>query len=238
MEETIKIRTINGGLIFKHTCEDNTIKITLEKAVELKINLTMANLDSADLSYSNLRSANLSCASLEKANLHCANLFNADLSYADLFGADLKFANLHGASLEKADLSRANLGDASLEDAILIDIEVDELTSFFYIQCPEEGSFVAWKKAGSFIVKLEVCKDALRSSATTSKCRCSKAKVLEIQHLDGSKTSIKEIESDYDRYFIYKVGKTVEVKDFDTDRWLECTSGIHFFMNREIAVKY
>ena len=38
--------------------------------------------------------------------------------------------------------------------------------------------------------------------------------------------------------FKYTVGETVEVKDFDPDRWNECSTGIHFFMDRQEAVEY
>ena len=85
---------------------------------------------------------------------------------------------------------------------------------------------------------LEICADAKRSSATSRKCRCSKAKVLAITNLDGSESGLSEIESDYDEDFIYCVGETVEVPDFDENRWNECTAGIHFFITREEAVKY
>ena len=47
-----------------------------------------------------------------------------------------------------------------------------------------------------------------------------------------------KVDSDYDRDFIYKVGEVVEVKDFDENRWEECSTGIHFFMTRDEAVKY
>ena len=30
----------------------------------------------------------------------------------------------------------------------------------------------------------------------------------------------------------------VSVNDFDTNRWKECSTGIHFFMTREEAVEY
>jgi hypothetical protein len=34
------------------------------------------------------------------------------------------------------------------------------------------------------------------------------------------------------------VGETIEVKDFDDDRWNECSAGIHFFITRKEAVEY
>ncbi len=146
----------------------------------------------------------------------------ANLSDADLSGADLSGANLSGANLSDADLSGADLRRA----------EHNESTAFFTISCPEEGSFIAFKKCKGLIVKLEIPADAKRSSATTLKCRASKAKCLEIE------TGLTEIASDYDSKFIYRVGETVEVSDFNEDRWNECSTGIHFFMSKEVARKY
>ena len=104
-------------------------------------------------------------------------------------------------------------------------------------QCPD-GAFIGYKKASGYIVKLLVPEDAKRSSATTLKCRCSKAKVLEIQNLDGSKSDLKAVTSDRDKDFIYVVGEEKEVEGFDEDRWNECSTGIHFFISREMAVRY
>ena len=47
------------------------------------------------------------------------------------------------------------------------------------------------------IVKIEICEDSKRSSATSLKCRCSKAKVLEIQEYDGTHSTVNEVASDY-----------------------------------------
>ena len=105
--------------------------------------------------------------------------------------------------------------------------------------CPEKGSFIGYKKCrGNLIVELEIPDDALRSSATTRKCRCSKAKVLSITNLDGSKSECTEATSNRVSSFVYKVGETVEVPDFDPNRFIECSTGIHFFMHREEAEGY
>jgi hypothetical protein len=130
------------------------------------------------------------------------------------------------------------LGEANLVRANLEDADYSEYTSFLLLQCPIEGSFIGWKKCDGYIVKLKICEDADRSSSTSLKCRCSKAEVLEIQNLDGSSAGITEICSDYNKDFIYKVGETVEVKDFDKCRWNECSNGIHFFIDRNVAVAY
>ena len=200
--------------------------------------LSGANLSGADLSGANLSGADLSGADLSGANLSGADLSGANLSGADLSGANLSGANLSGADLSGADLSGANLSGADLRSANLLNVRYDECTGFFALVCPEEGSFIGYKKANGHIVKLRITEDALRSSATSRKCRCSKAEVLSITTLDGEDDGLTSIPSNYDSNFIYRVGTTVEVEDFETDRWDECAAGIHFFITRQEAVQY
>ena len=164
----------------------------------------------ADFSSCDLSYANLHCADLSGANLHCANLHCANLNYANLNGANLSYADLCGAK------------------------EVP----YIPMVCPEEGDFIGWKKAGNKIVKLRIPEDALRSSATTRKCRCNKAEVIEIYNIDGTIADERIVNSNYDSSFTYEVGKTVEVQDFDTNRWKRCTRGIHFFINQQEAINY
>ena len=243
MKIRIDIKSIFGNVLFSLEKENNTIKDTLVEAYLEGANLRGAdlegaylrgaNLRDADLAGANLRGANLRDAYLRGANLRGADLADANLRGANLRGADLVGANLRGANLRGADLVGANLRGANLRGA-----DYSEYTSFLSSQCPIEGSFIGWKKCGRYIVKLKICEDADRSSSTSLKCRCSKAEVLEIQNLDGSRAGITEICSDYNKGFIYKVGETVEVKDFDKCRWNECSNGIHFFIDRNVAVAY
>lgn len=88
-----------------------------------------------------------------------------------------------------------------------------------YLSCPTEGSFIGWKKASGHIVKLRIPEDARRSSATEHKCRCDKAYVMEIQNMDGTKATEDTVRSDHDKNFVYTVGATVEVPDFNDNRW-------------------
>ena len=210
----------------------NLIGADLRRADLRRADLRRADLIGADLIDANLRGANLGGADLGGANLGDANLRCANLIGADLIGADLRRADLIDANLRGANLGGANLGDANLGGADLRDANCNENTAFFSMSCPDEGSFIGWKKAQYKLVKLEITEDAKRSSATTLKCRCSKAKVLEIEG------GLKSIASDRDSKFIYTVGEIVEVKDFDEDRWNECSTGIHFFINKEVAKRY
>ena len=173
MKTKIEIKSIFGKLLFEFECENNTVKKTVEKAIE----------SSADLRYANLRSV--------------------DLSYANLSSADQ-----------------------------------NEGTLFLSIACPEEGSFIAYKKASGKIIKLMITEDAKRSSATTLKCRASKAKTISIENIDGTSYCQNFISSDYDSSFIYKIGEVVEVTNFDEDRWNECAPGVHFFLSKELAKQY
>ena len=195
----------------------------------VRANLSGANLSGADLSYADLSGANLRGADLSYADLSGANLRGADLSYADLSDA-----NLRGADLSYANPSGANLSGARNLNTISWNI----FTAFYMLQCPETGAFIGYKKVSDKIIMLEICADAKRSSATSRKCRCSKAKVLSITNLDGTACELTALASNYDSKFIYRVGEIVEVPDFCEDRWCECAKGIHFFITRDEAVQY
>jgi len=243
MKTKLSIKSIFGTLLFELDCENNSIKNTLLEATKRHADLSDADLSGANLSDADLSGADLRRADLRRADLSGANLRRADLSGANLSDADLRRADLSGADLSDADLSdanlrRADLSSADLRRADLSGADYNESTGFLLGQCPSEESFIAWKKCGKYIVKLQVCEDAKRSSATTLKCRCSKALCLDIQNFDGSKSDLNMINSDRDISFIYRVGEISEVLDFDNDRFNECSSGIHFFISREMAIKY
>lgn len=191
----------------------------------VNVNLSGANLENANLTYANLAGANLKGTNLAGANLTETNFASANLKDANLGGANLRYADLHGAHLRNADLHGADLQGA-------------EGIPFIPFVCPDTGSFIAYKKARGYIVKLQISEDAKRLSATSRKCRCDKAQVLEIQNLDGTTADITKVGSNFDGTFIYEVGKTVSVDNFDENRWDECSTGIHFFVNRQEAVNW
>lgn len=196
-----------------------------------------ANLIGADLSYAELRWADLSHADLQGANLSDANLSDANLKDANLTNANLTNTDLRDADLTNANLRWANLRNADLTNADLTDIKTNMYTIGYNLVCPEKGSFIGYKKAGRYIVELLILEDSKRSSATTCKCRCDKAKVLDIENIKTGE-KVDKVYSNYNPEFIYKVGEIVNVDNFDDNRWNECAPGIHFFMNRENAINY
>jgi hypothetical protein len=180
-----------------------------------------ANLSGADLSGADLSDANLSDANLSDANLSVANLSVANLSVANLSVANLSVANLSGANLRCANLSGADLSGAKI-DQILAD----------KLNIIPDGDVIGWKKCmKGVIVKMEISANTPRSNATGRKCRAASVKVLEVIGAD------KGI-SQYDTSVVYRVGETVSVSNFDTDRWNECSAGIHFFLTKDEAENY
>lgn len=113
------------------------------------------------------------------------------------------------------------------------------------------GEMIGYKKAciipelGRVIVKLRIPEDALRSKAFYKKCRCNKAYVEDIYTFPyfpklttTNKVHLSEALSCRDPHFKYQIGQMVEVEDFDTCPWIECSTGIHFFENEEDAINY
>jgi hypothetical protein len=126
-------------------------------------------------------------------------------------------ANLRSANLYNADLRSANLPDVFAAEFSIV---------------PEVGQFTGWKKCNNnVLVKLVVGKNARRSNATGRKCRAEYVKVLEVI---GAEVGI----SGYDNRTEYRVGKIVRCDKWESDRWVECGGGIHFFLTRIEAENY
>lgn len=179
--------------------------------------------DKANMSYSSVVNALFDECSVRQTDFQHGDLECAALRYADMSGCNIKGANLYGAVLEYAKL-----------DGIIS----DQNTKWFHLRCPEKGAFLGYKKCfNNRLVQLLIPADAKRTSATLPSCRCSKAKVLTIKSFDY-KQSFTEAWSLVDDNFVYPLGKLVEVKNFDEDRWKDSTTGIHFWMTREEARDY
>ena len=134
--------------------------------------------------------------------------------------------------------------------------------------CPDTGSFIGWKKirfyaenkydgrmySGDALAKLEIQEDAQRSNAFGRKCRCSKAKVLEIMLIRDSSCFYELVDeltdpktilgfnfiyySNFNENFHYQIGDIIVPDAFDPNPLNECSNGIHFFMTKEEAAEY
>lgn len=180
------------------------------------VNLYRANLEGTSLRGANLEGTSLVGARLRGANLEGAYLYRAYLVGADLEGVNLKDTNLVGARMRGANLVGANLEGADLPQ--------------FQI-CPQEGSFVAYKKTTRGVIKLLIPEDAHRTNSLIGrKCRASKVVVLGGEGVGGTGPNYGSL--------IYEKGKTVECVDYDPDIRVECTRGIHFFMTEKEAQEW
>lgn len=157
---------------------------------------------------------------------------NCSFDYSDISVTDFSNSTISESSFLNAYIKESNFNKC----------KIDSGCSFLSLQCPEEGSFIGYKKIvdemGEYICKLLIPEDAERSSATSRKCRCSKAKVLEVTNIrTGEKVGRVSHINPYTT-IIYKTGEIVYPDKWDDNRFNECSHGIHFFITKKEALDY
>ena len=182
-----------------------------------------AKLCDCDFTGSNLENAVFAGADLDDAIFVGTNLKNADFMYAiRSFWCDFTNAEMTGVRLEDVDIDPKNLKGAKGYSIPLY--------------CPEEGSFIAWKKCrDGKVLKLMVPEDAKRKGESISSCRASKVVVLDIFDKDGK--SVDQAFSLYDPSFEYVKGATVFPKVMDYHN-LGDVEGIYFVLSRSETDRY
>ena len=178
------------------------------------------------------------------------------------------FINRDGETFINCKFKECDFVGADLSKTNFTNCLADTHTRGFQLVCPEKGEYIGFKKARvhvyeksgksalsdwvnhrklkglikevPVIIELRIPKDAKRSSATSRKCRASKAEVLSITSIDGKKRYKKAVAGWHCAgKFVYEVGKTVVPENgFEENRWIECAPGIHHFITRDEAVAY
>ena len=127
---------------------------------------------------------------------------------------------------------------------------VQAMHTLFPSKCPPFGtSFIGWKQVQVYsnvpfdcfdaIAKIEIPADARRiNSGIVNKCRCERAKVLDIFKIDNPDIHYKIAMSRWDFNFQYIVGEEVVPDWYDSNELTLCGHGIHFFMTPEEAMAY
>lgn len=227
-----------------------------------KANFTYAFLIGSDLRFVKAREAIFDESSLIGALLNNSDFSKADFGGASIRGTSFCTSNLTcasfidativGANFLQANMMNANFDGATIDQVkFCTDISVARNLPFIPQVCPESGSFIA-RKGGlteghdsdnthysdQVVIKLEIPEDAKRSSGEGRKCRCSKAKVLEIRSITEPDKTYESAYSAYDLEFNYKVGEIITPDSYDENRWNICSNGLHFFMSREEAIMY
>lgn len=129
--------------------------------------------------------------------------------------------------------------------ANLFDCNFDTHIPYVPMTCPVEGDIIGWKVCHGqnnrtpYLVKLHIPDGAKRMSGFGSrKCRCERALVLDILHIDGTPAKETTVVSHYNKTFIYAKGDWVHPYFYDNDRRFICSGGIHFFMEQQEAINY
>ena len=110
---------------------------------------------------------------------------------------------------------------------------------------PSNWIFFAYKKVTDpicknrkLIAKLFIPANARRSNATSNTCRADRAVLVNIYDLKGNEIkNLNTVKSMYYNFYYIK-NKMVYIEDFNTNRWFDFTTGVHFFMTFEEAVNY
>lgn len=141
--------------------------------------------------------------------------------------------NTETATFKNAVLKGVNVSDCDFSERLTEGAK--KLTA--YLCCPEEGSFIAWKKCkDDLLVKLLIPERAARTGKNSRSCRSSEAKVLEI--IDSHGFSHNEAFSLYDESLVYRKGNSIYPKEPFDDSLFHNGSGIHFFLSRKEAEDY
>lgn len=216
----------------------------------------MAVLRKLDLSDVDLAGEKLSHAIIHSVDFTGCNLEGTSFRYATLYATKFSNTNLSYANFERAIVGMCKFDNVNFDNAkgiterIFDSCQMDNVKNVPHIPtvCPQHGSFIGYKKAYVFkllnpwcayrvLVTLEIPEDAKRSSEFSRKCGCDKAKVLKITDLSET-NEYEECCSWYDSSFIYRLGETVTVDNFDENWWNDCSAGIHFFIDKQEAINY
>ena len=102
--------------------------------------------------------------------------------------------------------------------------------------------YKSWRLCGNLGIPTDAITNIDRSGIVKKEYasyRCNKAEVLRITYKSKiTKEYIPSIVSNFDSEFIYEVGKTVKVNNYDTNPNHIKTKGIHFFLRRKRAYLY
>lgn len=223
---------IEGETFFKYTLMGSS----WEKGIY--VNVIFKKCDSSCLSFENstfknckFEKCDLMYAYFDKCTFENVKFVECNCQNVDYSSAQFTNTVFLKCNMENAYLMYSNFNDAMLCPSIKM-------------KCPETGSFIGYKICKSIegsraLVKLEIPEDAKRLSGTSKKCRCDKAKVVDITIIStGDKINMAKNGSYPMKQLNYVIGEYVYADSFDENRWYCCTHGIHFFMDKDDAIMY
>lgn len=167
----------------------------------------------------------------------------------ELFFQDCYFYNTFLSSLQTKVIMKNTEGFLALPPLTSIhrDSVLNQATINYYNDLPEDDMIV-WKQTHveylrRYLVKLLIPCGAKRVRHWSGKCRASEAIVLETFIIKPDRSLEKQPDdlitySAWKNSFSYKVGQTVKEPEFDPNPNIDCTRGIHFYLDKKRAQEY
>ena len=213
------------------------------------LDISRRKIRNADLSHRCLDNIDFSCTRFENVNFEGASMDSCDVSRCffvdcNMRGVRLTNSNAMDASFRELDLSGSDFSGtnfyyAALEFSTLDGVITDEKTKWFGDAVPKEGAFICWKVgANNRVIQLLVPAEARRVCATSEAGRAEYAKVLSVTSPDRSIDYTWDTAM-VDHDFVYEVGKMVYPDNgFSDYGWMDDSPGLHFFMDRDMAIAF
>lgn len=108
-------------------------------------------------------------------------------------------------------------------------------------QIQQGNELIVYKAVQNAIVTLRIPADAKRCNNGIKhydKSRCEKALVIRVERMPNGEEVIECVHGLYTHKMTYKVGEWAIPDSFDEDCRNECSHGIHFYMDKNEAIKY
>lgn len=199
----------------------------------------------------NLYSINFSGLTLENVEFDRCNLDLCKFNNAELLSTDFNTCIINRiyfgtCKIKKVDFIRCLLDEVYFTNSSFDNVDFD-FSTLLDVKLPERENIrrgvilkedlIGYKKGrNAEIITLLIPKGSVVFSINNNKCRTNRAKVLEIKNSFGR--NVETAISDFDHTFVYKVGQSYEIDNFDTRYNIECGTGIHFFKTLEEAIQY
>lgn len=246
---------LNGLLLVNADLTDvDMSNLSICDAVFINCNLSYTKWEHADILntvFTNCKftDTNFLAASIRESSFINCNFLNTEFTKCEFY--ELVFV---GCDNNYSKFRDCQGFDSITFDDMFVDIfgHTVDTDSYYPVRCPSDGAFIGWKRVKYSqgygkdrkyaLIKLEIPEDAKRISASSlfdRRCRCSKAKVLEIHDVDTNESLNAVVNYNNEaRKLRYTVGETVYPDSFNDNRWDACSHGIHFFINKQDALEY
>lgn len=182
--------------------------------------------------FAKFRNCNLFDTSFGSSNLRHSEFSDTSLRRIHFTSSNLTSAIFIKCFTEKIDFDWSNLSGTDL----------DGLNGFQneYVRGKILTENIIGYKASTegYIIVLEIPAGAIVFSINGNKYRTNKAKVIDIYDPMIVSYKITRAHSMFDKRFSYYIGDEFNIKDFDLQYNNECSTGIHFFTDKEKVIEY